>query len=194
MLIFLSILVMLAAGYAMVQEGAHAAFLMLCNVFLSGVVAFNFFEPLAREIEPIFADGVLAGLEDAFCLLGLFAGTLGLLRWATNALCPNHPEYHPLGNQIGAGLFGLMTGYLLAGFLACLFQTLPWRVDFMGFQHRVEPQSGTHKVRRVLPPDRVWLALMHRASDVPLSRGPGKDFDPDGDFETNYARNRRFKD
>src|SRR5260370_33595967 len=65
----------------------------------------------------------------------------------------------------GAVAFGLVTGYLVSGFLVCVLQTLPWHQNFMGFQYPQEYAKDypTPALRKVLPPDRVWLALMHRA-------------------------------
>jgi len=46
----------------------------------------------------------------------------------------------------------------------------------------------------VLPPDRVWLALMRRASTGPFRQGEDPGFDPGGSFEQRYARLRRYAD
>jgi len=88
-------------------------------------------------------------------------------------------------------LFGLMAGYLVAGFLACVAQMLPANEHFLQFEARVEAPGG--KVRhRIMPADRVWLALMHRASIASLAWDETI-FDPDGSFEFRY-RARRHED
>jgi hypothetical protein len=86
----------------------------------------------------------------------------------------------------GAAFFGLVAGYLLAGVLICALDTLPFPPPFPGFQGKVD----SSRLRRVLPPDRVWLAMMHRASAGPFTRG-GPPFDADGSFEFRYQRLRR---
>ena len=53
---------------------------------------------------------------------------------------------------------------------------------------RVDSAGG---VRRYLPPDRVWLAMMQRGSQGPLATD-GDGFDPRGYFELGYLRHRRY--
>jgi cytochrome c biogenesis protein CcdA len=188
------VVIMLGVAYAYLQEGVLTAFTMLCNVFLAGLVAFNFWEPCAAELDPLLAGTLLHGYEDSLCLVLLFTLTLGLLRWTTNTLANLQPEYHPVVQQGGAVVFGLLTGYLVAGFLLCVLQTLPWHENFMNFDEKIDPEAPKARARRVLPPDRVWLALMHRASVGPFSQAEEAGFDPGGSFEARYARLRRYSD
>ena len=55
-LALLTIVLMVAVGYAYLREGLLTAFTMFCNVFLAGLIAFNFWEPVASLIEPIFPE------------------------------------------------------------------------------------------------------------------------------------------
>ncbi len=202
LLVILSVGIMLAVAYAYLREGLFTASLMCCNVFIAGLVAINFFEPLASLLEPNLAEG-LHGYEDALCLLALFCVTLGTLRTTTNFLARTQVEF-PAGIQRGGGaLVGLLTGYLVAGFLLIMLQTLPWHENFMNFTSEVE--VGGSPMRRVLPPDRMWLALMCRAGAVPFANqadGTAPEnaaamdryftFDRSGSFEVRYARVRRY--
>jgi Colicin V production protein len=192
MLTFLTILIMLGLAYVYLVDGLATAFTMFCNVFLAGLIAFNFWEPLADLLEPAFARSFFAGYEDALCLVILFSITLGLLRLATNSLSFAAIYFHPLLQRIGGAFFGLASGYLLSGFLLCVFQTLPWHERFMGFQPEYDPKEPG--LRQSLPPDRVWLALMHRAGLGPFARGDNPTFDPEATFELRYARYRRYGD
>jgi hypothetical protein len=194
MLGFLTVLVMLLVTYAFWREGALTAFTMLVNVFLAGLVAFGCWEPIAAELDALFRGSFLSGYEDSLCLVGLFSLSLGLLRLTTNNLAGSEPVYHPAVRQGGSVLCGLITGYLVAGFLVCVLQTLPWHRNFMNFDPDVQPDVVGAKIRRVLPPDRVWLALMHRASTGPFRWGEDPGFDPGGSFEQRYARLRRYSD
>src|SRR6185437_3670801 len=174
---FLTVLIMLVVAYAFWRQGVLPACAMALNVFLAGLVAFNFFEPIAAELDPMLAESFLHGYEDSLCLVVLFSIMLVFLRWATNALIHATLDYHPILQQGGAVLFGLMTGYLVAGFLLCVAQTLPFDQHFMHFESKVVTDAPGAKARRVMPPDRVWLALMHRASETSLSWDAP--FDPD---------------
>src|SRR6516165_4556656 len=132
MLGFLSVLMMLALGYAYLVEGVFTAFLMCCNVVGAGLVAFNFWEPLADQLEPMFRGTFLAGYEDAISLVLLFSATLGLLRVVTNNLANTRIEFDERFQFIGGALFGMATGYPTAGFLECVLQTMPFHQHFLG--------------------------------------------------------------
>jgi hypothetical protein len=179
-------------AYALLREGVVTAFTVLVNVFLAGLLAFNFFEPLAAALEPALRGSFLANYEDAFALVLVFAPAMVALRAAANSLVPAQIGFDALLEQAGATLVGLLTGYLLAGFLVCMLQTLPWHENFMGFSPQVETEEGASKLRRWLPPDRVWLGMMHRASAVAFSQADGPQFDPRGTFALRYARFRRY--
>ena len=174
---FLTVLIMGGVTYAFWREGLLTALTTVVNVFLAGLVAFGFWEPIAAQLGPALADSFLHGYEDAICLVTLFALTLGLLRFVTNNMANAQLEYHPVLRQGGTVVFGLFAGYLAAGFLVCVLQTLPWQVNFLQFDYR------SAKTTRFLPPDHVWLALM---------RGAMPGFDPDATFELRYARYRRY--
>jgi hypothetical protein len=206
MLAFFTVVIMLAVGYAFLGEGLFTAAVMFCNVIIAGLLAFNFFEPLADALDSAFAGSFLADYLDLLCLIGIFSLVLGLLRMGTNNLAPQPVEYQGMVRSVGGALFGLMTGYLVAGFLVCALQTLPWHENFMGFDPRYESGQG---LRRVLPPDRVWLGLMNRAGAYALSNNvdPAVEspdsfsdgfvrkyltFDKYGTFEQRYARYRRY--
>jgi hypothetical protein len=194
MLVFVSILVMLLVAYAHWREGIFTAFCTLVNIFFSGLVCFMFFEPLADELEPLMKSMGTEGYEDSLALVLLFALTLGVLRVVTNNLANTELEFPAPLAKGGGALLGLISGYLVAGFLVCVLQTLPWHENFMYFEARVESSGSGTPSRRLLPPDRVWLALMHRAGALPFSWGEGPTFDPHGEFEFRYARYRRYND
>jgi hypothetical protein len=190
-----TILLVLVVAYSFWGEGVHTAFCNMINMIVAGLIAFTFWEPLADYLEPMFANTFLEGYEDFISLIALAAAGLGGLRAATNTLVNTVIDYHPMVRQLGAGAFGALTGYLLAGFLICAFQTLPLHEEFMGFNMNLDTNAPNAKVRAYLPPDRIWLAFVHRASQVPFSNGdPPELFDPFGNFELRYARYRRHTD
>jgi hypothetical protein len=185
MLEVLTVVLMGLTAYAYLVEGMFTACVMCVNVVIAGVVAFNFWEPLANALEPAMGG---YGYEDFLCLLMLFGLTLGGLRTVTNLLCPSEVEYPPQLLRPGGAVFGLLTGYLVAGILACMFQTLPWHQQFMGFDYKAD---NTQSIRRFLPPDRLWMAMLHRVGEGALTRA-GPTFDEHGSFELRYARHRRY--
>ncbi len=207
MLLIGTLAVMVIIGYVYFREGLFTAAVMMVNVFLAGLLTFNFFEPLADSIGSAFRRTFLQGYEDFLAMLFLFCIFLGVLRGLTNNLNDTLIEYPMVPQQFGALACGMIAGYLLSGILVCAMQTLPWSETFLGFEPRHKEESF---VRRFLPPDRVWLALMHRAgthtfnrTDLPAAeRSPDSDaaadhsltFDRFGSFESNYRRLRRTPD
>jgi hypothetical protein len=211
MLILFTIIIMAAVAYAYLGEGLITGSLMCFNILLAGLIAFNFFEPLADMIERWTAGSDFADYVDALCLVVLFCLALGLLRLLTNSLQPLQIDVQGVVQSIGGAAFGLVAGYLVSGFLVCVLQTLPLHENFMGFTPTYEPASG---VRDFLPPDRVWLGLMQYAGDhgfaapepprrirPPLPKDLANDsidhsatFDKYGTFELRYARYRRYGD
>jgi hypothetical protein len=198
MLVILSVAIILIVAYFYLQEGLFTAAAMFVSVLLAGLITFNFYEPLAANLGRTFNRTFLKGYEDIICLTFLFAVSLGVLRGIANRLCPDIVEYPGPAQQIGGAVFGLLTGYLVSGFLAVALQTLPWSRNFLDFEPRSKEESET---RRYFPADRVWLALMHRAGAGPFGRldadpedpnGPPPTFDRDGTFETNHLRLRRY--
>ncbi|MFL5241115.1 MAG: CvpA family protein [Gemmataceae bacterium] len=193
MLAFLTVAIMGITGFVYFREGLLTAFAMFCNVFLSGLLAFCFWEPLADVLDPLLAKNALHGYEDFLALFLLFSVPLLIFRWLTNVLAPHAVEFYTGLQEGGGAFFGLAMGYLLSGFLVCMLQTLPWHQEFMGFNAEYSPSQTGAALRRVLPPDRVWLGLMNRASLVIFSTA-GKGFDNHGSFELRYSRYRRYND
>lgn len=204
MILFFSIAVILAIAYAHHREGLFTAITMLVNVFLAGALTFAFFEPLAGALEPIFQGGILQGTEDFLMMTLLFCMFIALLRWATHSLSFSDFYLEPNLNRFGGALVGMLTGYLLAGFLVCMMETLPFHENFMGFEVR---KADEGKLRTYLPPDRAWLAVMRYAGanalcwqvnpahpDAESNADRYKTFDPNGTYEIRYARYRRYAD
>lgn len=198
LLTLFTILIMGIVAYAYWREGPLTAFATCVNVLIAGVLAFNFWEPIADALSSSFSGSFLEGAEDGLAMMLIFLPVLMLLRWVTNILANTHMEYPPILYRGGAVVFGVIAGYLLSGFLLCVIQTLPLQRDFLGFE--VYEPGKTPPLRKVLPADVVWLAMMHRLTGAALSRGEDAEtlkpirFDPSATFELKYSRYRRFDD
>ena len=201
MLTVLTVLIILAVGYAHMRDGLYTALCMFINSIIAGIVAFGFFEPVADWLENTFQGGFFAGYEDFLSLLLIFAATMIALRMITNRLAPEMLDL-PANAQYGGAVLGLVTGYFLSGFLICAMETLPWHENFFDFRPRVSNDSGP---RSIFPPDRLWLAMMRyigahglaweeddQGADNRYDRY--KTFDRYGTFEQRYLRYRRFSD
>jgi hypothetical protein len=183
---------MLGLAYLFLVQGLATAVTMFCNVFLAGLIAFNFWEPLADLLDPLLSRSFFRGFEDAICLTALFVIAIATLRLITNTLSGAVIDFHPAAQRAGGAVVGLATGYLVSGFLLCIFQTMPWHENFWGYEPNWQAnQSG---LESVFPPDRVWLSMMHRAGENAFRRGERATFDSEATFVIRYARYRRFGD
>jgi hypothetical protein len=140
-------------------------------------------------MESAFSGTFLGGYEDMIAMILVFTVSLALLRTITNNVVNTQIEYDETLQRGGAAVFGMISGYLTAGLFVCALQTLPWNVNFMGFDARCDPNQSVF--RSYLPPDRLWLALMHYGSDNGFANSDDDGFDEGGTFELRYARYRR---
>ncbi len=196
----LTLVVMVIVAYCLYRNGLLSAITIFLQVLISGLIAFNYWEPLADVLDGNFQNSKLQGYEDLIVLTGLFSISLAILRFVTNRLNPTMVNYNPMLQQIGAGFVGAITGYFVSGFICVVLQTLPAPADFLGFEPR-SPQESP--IRSYLPPDRVWISLMRFASANSMaseeinSTGEtnydrNRVFDAQGTFELRYSRHRRL--
>ena len=71
--------------YVLTSEGLWGAALMFFNVLFGAMIAFNFYEPLAKLID---STGITWGFSDTLCMLGLFCVSVLLLRMTTETIAP----------------------------------------------------------------------------------------------------------
>jgi hypothetical protein len=204
MIWLICVAVILAVAYFQYRNGLFTAAAMFVQVILAGLIAFNFWEPVADMLDSSFQRTMLAGTEDLIALATIFCIALGVMRTVTNRLAPELLDFHGYTQQIAAGVVGLLTGYLVAGFLVCGVQTLPLDEKFLGYEPR-GPSATESGLTSLFPPDRVWLAMMRYAGAYPLTWSedhPDGDtlydryqtFDRGGTFELRYLRYRRHNE
>lgn len=142
-----------------------SAHTFLC-VLLSGLLAMNFFEPVAG-----FLDGMLGGWKgysDILALVGLFALFVFGFRLGTEQLCPTFIQLPPTADQVGRWAFAALTGYLTMAILLTSLHTAPLPREFMGFKPERSNFFG-------MAPDRQWLGFMQYVTEMPFSRIEYKD-------------------
>jgi Colicin V production protein len=197
MIIVLTLVIMLVVAWTQYRNGLFTSVAYFIMVLLSGLVAFNYWEPIADILDSSFQNGALAGCEDLIALTLLFTLTFLALRLAVSYLNTDMIDEHGHLQHLGAFAVGAATGYFAAGFLLCAVETLPLDERFLGFEPRETNEPG---YRSFLPPDRVWLSLMRHAGANPLAgREDGEGdrvdrfatFDRHGTFELRYLRYRR---
>lgn len=195
MILALTVIIMAAVAYSQYRNGLFGSCATLVMVLLSGLVAFNLWEPVADGLDRSLQGSMLSGCEDMIALSAIFGAVLFGLRFAVNKLCPEMIAEHGTLQHFGGAGVGLITGYFLAGFLVCALETLPLDERFLDFEPRTGAElraANEAGWRLFFPPDRVWLAMMNHAGAAPLRwKEDASTFDAEGTFELRYRRYRR---
>ncbi len=145
------VLLVLGMGYALASEGLWGAALMSLNILFAGLIALNFYEPLAAIIAENV--GFLSGFADTLSLLGIFAVALIGLRIGTESLAPAMVRFPGPVYFIGRWLFGFAGGSMVIGFLLLALHTAPVHKVMLGvidYKHAPPFKMGF---------DHHWLAF-----------------------------------
>jgi hypothetical protein len=115
--------VILGLTYALASEGLWGAALMFFNVLFAGLIAFNFYEPLAR----LLAENVtfLSGFADTLCLFALFIVSLVLLRLTTETLGPSMVRFPTPLYHLGRWFFAFLCAVVTVAICVLGFDTAP---------------------------------------------------------------------
>jgi hypothetical protein len=164
--IFGLILLLIVAGvtWCVAGEGAWGAVLTFLSVLFAGLLAMNFFEPLANLLDGMIGSA-MQDYSDLVALLGLFALFTFLLRLAADNISPTEIEVDGRLHQVARWLFGLATGYLTMAILLTSVHTAPLPRSFLGFR-----PEGTNFFE-IAAPDRQWLGFTQHVSEKVLATG-----------------------
>lgn len=157
--------VLAAVTYLVASDGPHGAAITFVSVVVSGLVAMNFFEPLAQFL----TSNVLGSYDwqhrwDVIALLGLFAGGVFGLRALGEKLLPTYAELHSMVYEIARWGFALATGYVTMAILLTSLHVAPLPREFLGF----EPERNNFF--QFAAPDRQWLGFTQYVSEKSLQR------------------------
>lgn len=145
-------------GWRVAQEGVWGAVqIFLCTLF-AGLLAMNYFEPLAGQLRAFVPDKYC----DIGAMLGLFIALTFGLRMGMEYLAPSYIQVFPMLDTVGKYAAGAATGYLTMAFLLTALHTAPLPREFMGFQSERPNFFGSY-------PDRQWLGFVQYVSEKPLA-------------------------
>ena len=158
--------------WSVASEGMWGAALTSLIVVISGLLAMNFFEPVAELLEGFSSSPRWRSLCDISALLGLFAASVTVLRITTDRISPRFISSDRLIYGLGRWGGGLLAGYVTMAFLLTALHTGPFPRDFWGFTPERSNLLG------VVAPDRQWLGFTQWVSEESLKwPGDGKVFD-----------------
>ncbi|MBA3313244.1 MAG: CvpA family protein [Planctomycetota bacterium] len=158
---FLIVAVIALITWCVASEGAVEAGTTFFAAVLSGLLAMNFFEPLADLLDDMSFVGDRA---DMLALLGLFGVLLTLMRFGAEYLAPTFIGLQGIAYDIGRWGFAFLTAYTTAAILLTALHTAPLPREFWGFQ----PERNN--LFNVVAPDRQWLGFVQYVTEKPFSR------------------------
>jgi hypothetical protein len=159
--------------YALCSEGLWGAALMFFNVVFGGLIAFNFYEPLARLID---STGIPWGFSDTLSLLSIFCVSVMLLRMTTETLAPAMVRFPVPIYHAGRLFFSLATSLVTMAILILAFHTAPVNKRVFGaIDYKYKPPFG-------LGLDHHWLGFFQYTTGDIFARYGSGSRDPFGQY------------
>jgi hypothetical protein len=159
MIDFALLVILALVTWCVASEGAWGAAFMFLTVLMSGMLAMNFFEPLADFFDTLGMGPDWSPRWDFVALVGLFAGLVFGIRTALEKLMPTLVLVQPMSFDVVRWLCGLGTGYVTMAFLLTALHTSTLPREFMGFT----PERKNFF--NFSAPDRQWLGFVQYASE-----------------------------
>ncbi len=172
MINFILLAILIGVTYFVANEGPQGAAITLFAVIFAGLVAMNFFEPLAA-----FLASSLGGSfewqhrSDIIAFLGLFAAGVTIFRLMGDSLFPTYAEVNPMFYELSRWGLGFFTGYISMAILLTSLHVAPLPREFLGFT----PEGNNFL--SLTAPDRQWLAFTQYVSEKSMKRGGSRIFD-----------------
>lgn len=180
----LLILIFLACVATNYGEGMWSNAINLINIVTAGLLAVNFFEPLARwldEWQPSFTY-----VWDFLSLWALFGVFMLIFRLLTDSISRVKVRFLKIADRIGSGVLSSLIGWVMVCFVLMTMHTAPMSRTFMfdGFN------PGEKMLFGMAAPDRQWLGFVQQTSKGVFSRMNERPFDPGSRFINTYETRR----
>src|SRR6185312_7376501 len=160
--------------YVVSSEGLWGAALVFFNVLFSGIVAFNFYEPLAKLLNYKYIDAY----ADMLCMMGIFIVTMIIMRLTTESIAPSMVRFPMPIYHIGRVLFGLLASALTIAILLLAFDTAPVHKKVFGtITYESKPPFG-------LGLDHQWLAFFQYTTGQVFADYKSGRADPHGEYRS----------
>jgi hypothetical protein len=177
------------------RQGLWSCAINVINLTIAGLVATNYFEPLAQ-----MADGSGSNyMMDSIMLWALFAVTYIVLRLITHMISEYDVNFIKPVDIAGRAILGIWCGWLFVCFAAFTMVTAPIGASPMGAWERPDANSFL-----MMAPERQWLAfaqsrsmgaLSNSNSGAPLhpddAQTGSQVFDSNGEFTYKYYARRK---
>ena len=167
------VFLILLMTYALSSEGLWGAALMFFNVVFGGLIAFNFYEPLAKLID---STGIGWGFSDTLSLLSIFCVSVMLLRMTTETLAPAMVRFPVPFYHAGRVFFALATSLVTMAILVLAFHTAPVHKKIFGaIDYKYKPPFG-------MGLDHQWLGFFQYTTGGIFAHSGSGTRDPYGEY------------
>jgi hypothetical protein len=194
------VVLILGLTYALTSEGLWGSALMFFNVVFGGLIAFNFYEPLARLLD---RTGINWGFSDTLCMLGLFCVSVLVLRMTTETIAPAMVRFPTPIYHLGRLIFGVGGALVTMAIIILAFHAAPvHKKIFTVIQYDSKPPFG-------LGLDHQWLGFFQHTTGAVFARygsgqrdpyreyghgGPVQVFDPRAEWLILHQQSRPYGD
>ena len=197
---FFLLLIFVVCVAMMWNEGLWSNAVTLVNVTLAGLVATNYFEPLASFLEKQLT--AFTYVVDFLAIWILFCLVFSILRGVTSFLSRYRVRFKMPVEQVGRVFFALWAAWIVVCFVDTTLHTAPLPRHSFGGSFQKTPTSGNFFG---LSPSRQWLGFVQSRSRGALARGIGsaeqdtryddgnrRVFDPNSAFMIKYGYRREL--
>jgi uncharacterized membrane protein required for colicin V production len=172
--------------WAVSSQGLWGAALKFVNVMLAGLVAFNFYEPIASLLDRYVE--FMRSFSDFVCLVILFVFAFLALDLLTDRLGPTMVRFPGWLYHAGRFVFAVATAWYTVGMMLAIVETAPIHKQFLGYQWQNHALWGAGI-------DRYWLGFVQATTRDCLEWDkPPRVFDPYSDYIVRYHEHRGFGD
>ncbi len=180
---FLLFLIFAACVGFLYPEGMWSNAIRLINVVTAGLLATNYWEPVARLADNSVSES-FTFFWDFISLWGLFAVFLVIFRVATNSLSRVKVRFLKIADRIGGVAFAVAVGWVMVCFITFSLHTAPLCRNFLfeGFKPGEANFVG-------FATDKMWLGFAGYCAAGVFSTSPAVVFDGQK-FINNYAARR----
>jgi len=144
--------------WVVASEGIWGSAITFLSVVFAGLIAMNFFEPVAGMLDAQVPSW--RNRFDFIALVGIFAIVVSVMRELAARIAPVSIEVHPYFYQGGRWGFAAATGYVTVAILLTAIHTvnIPYRA-YWGFR----PEGKN--LMEISAPDRQWIAFTQHVSE-----------------------------
>ncbi len=182
-LVFLIFVACVATTYS---EGMWSNAISLINIVTAGLLAVNFYEPLARWVEGMNDwTKSCTYIWDFLSLWALFCLCMLIFRILTDSLSRVKVRFLKIADRIGGIILSALIGWVMICFFMMTLHTAPLSRNFLfeGFQPGENMVLG-------MAPDKNFLGFVNLVSKGVYARSELNEFDPQQHFIKTYETRR----